>query len=95
MGPFRALLGASVGSLQVHAGGQVDLDGLDRSTDPLQVSGRVDAGVHDIAVAAAGKIVAVVPAAKGRFWALVPQETAGRGLVLYAIDGPTSLLRLR
>jgi hypothetical protein len=70
VGPFRSLLGHTTGRLRrAH----VELDDLDLSSDPVQVSGKVDQHVHNVAVAAGGKVVAVVPAAKGRFWALVPR----------------------
>jgi len=57
IGPFRSLLDRNV----------------DLSSDPVQVSGQVAPDVHNVAILAAGKVVAVVPAAKGRFWALVPR----------------------
>ena len=69
------------------------LDGIDTSTGPVQVSGRVPARVHDVAVASRGRIVAVVPAAGGRFWALVP-GLEGRTPQLYSIEGPRALARL-
>ena len=50
------------------------LEGLDLSTDPVQVSGTVDRAIQNVAVVARGRVVAVVPAAKGRFWALVPRS---------------------
>lgn len=95
IGPYRSLLGARVARLRVHPGSHVDLDELDRSTDPVQVSGAVEGNVHDVAVMAGGKIVAVVPARKGRFWALVPREALESATPqLYSIEGPTALSRL-
>jgi hypothetical protein len=70
VGPFRSLLGRRVTELRKAS---VDLDAVDLSSDPVQVSGKVGAGVRNVAVAARGRIVAVVPSAKGRFWALVPR----------------------
>ena len=55
------------------------LDAVDRSTDPVQVSGRVPRDVQAIAVAVGGKIAAVAPAADGSFWALVPRSRLGTG----------------
>jgi len=69
IGPSRSLLGRKV----TRAHGQVELDPLDLSTDPVQMSGKVAAEVRSVAVTAGGRVVAVVPAAKGRFWALVPR----------------------
>jgi hypothetical protein len=72
VGPFRGLLGHTTAGLRrAH----VELDGLDLSSDPVQVSGKVNQNLHNVAVAAGGKVVAVVPAAKGRFWALVPRAS--------------------
>ena len=55
------------------------LDAVDRSTDPVQVSGRVPRDVQAIAVAVGGRIAAVAPAADGSFWALVPRSRLGTG----------------
>jgi sulfatase-like protein len=74
IGPHRSLLGRRVDGLRLA---HVELDGIDLSSDPVQVSGRVDADVHNVAVAAGGKVVAVVPAARGHFWALVPRRALG------------------
>ena len=93
IGPYRSLLGKPIGQFRIRSGGTATLDGLDASTDPVQASGRVPASVRNVAVAADGRIVAVVPAAQGRFWALVP----GLGHAhpqLYSIDGPLALSRL-
>jgi hypothetical protein len=70
IGPDRGLLGRRVrglGLVPAHA----KLDDVDRSSYLVQVSGSVPASTHDVAVAAKGRVVAVVPAADGRFWALV------------------------
>jgi Sulfatase len=58
VGPFRSLLDR-----------KVDLSG-----EPVQVSGKVAPGVRNVAVLARGKVVAVVPAVGGRYWALVPRS---------------------
>ena len=55
------------------------LDPITRSSDPVQVSGRVPAGVRSIAVVVRKRVVAVAPAAGGRFWALVPRARLGAG----------------
>jgi hypothetical protein len=73
IGPDRGLLGRPVrrlGLVPAHA----KLDDLDRSRYLVQVSGTVAAPIHDVAVAAGGTVVAVVPAVDGRFWALVPRS---------------------
>ena len=77
VGPFRSLFGRRVAALR---GGRVELDRLDLSSDPVQVSGKVGAEIHNIAVAARGRIVAVAPAVKGRFWALVTHGALGRAI---------------
>ena len=87
VGPNRGLLGRRVGRpglVPAHA----KLDDLGRSGYLVQVSGRVAATTHDVAVAARGRVVAVVPAVDGRFWALVPR-TALRDAEpeIYAIRG--------
>src|SRR2546421_10740131 len=70
IGPDRWRLGRK---LTKH-GAPAEVDGLDLSTDPVQVSGTVDRAIQNVAVVAGGRVVAVVPAAKGRFWALVPRS---------------------
>jgi hypothetical protein len=73
IGPARTLLGRAVrglGLVPAHA----ELDDLNRSSYLVQVSGTVPEPTHDIAVAAGGTVVAVVPAVDGRFWALVPRS---------------------
>jgi hypothetical protein len=92
VGRYRSLLGRRLSGLRIRSGGHVELDPLDLTTDPVQVSGRVAASVHDVAVAAHGRIVAVVPAEQGRFWALVPGPL--EGLRVYSIEGPRLLSRL-
>jgi hypothetical protein len=52
---------------------QAQLDTIDLSGDPVQVSGRVPGETKAVAVVVAGKVVAVAPADAGRFWALVPR----------------------
>jgi Sulfatase len=76
LGPFRKLLGRRLpgnGLVPVEA----KLDSVDRSSDVVQVSGSVAQNVHDVAVTARGRVVAVVPASDGRFWALVPRAALG------------------
>jgi hypothetical protein len=73
IGPRRGLLGRSVARLRLEPA-RAELDDVDRSSYLVQVSGRVTARIHDVAVAAAGRVVAVVPAVDGRFWALVPRS---------------------
>ncbi len=95
VGPYRSLLGRRLADLHVRSGGPVRLDALDRSTDPVQVSGQVAGSVHDVAVTAGGRIVAVAPANQGRFWALVPGRALERATPrLYSIEGPQELSRL-
>jgi hypothetical protein len=95
MGPYRGLLGTSVGAQVRSGGGKVSLDPV-RPSDLMQVSGSVPPTVNDVAVASGRRIVAVVPAAGGRFWALVPRSgyRASRALAVYAIDGPARAPRL-
>jgi hypothetical protein len=82
VGAFRALLGRRAREATAHA----VLDGIDRTSDLVQVSGRVAPSVHDIAVAARGRIVAVNPAVDGRFWALVPRDALGSAKpLIYAL----------
>jgi hypothetical protein len=68
IGPDRSLLSRKLGA---H-GARANLDGIDFSTDPVQVSGNVDPAVKNVVVVVGGKVVAVVPTANGQFWALVP-----------------------
>jgi hypothetical protein len=56
------------------------IDAIDRSSDPVQVSGHVPKSAQEIAVVVGRTIVAVSPAADGRFWALVPRSRLGAGL---------------
>jgi hypothetical protein len=49
------------------------LDEIDRSSNPVQVSGRVSVSTPEIAVVVGKRVVAVAPAVGGRFWALVPK----------------------
>jgi hypothetical protein len=53
------------------------LASIDRSSDPVQVSGAVPEATRAIAVVVGGRVVAVAPAASGRFWALVPRDRLG------------------
>ena len=63
------------------------LDGIDLSSDPVQVSGVVPEATRAVAVVAGGKVVAVAPAASGRFWALVPRARLGAAKpLIYAIQ---------
>ncbi len=88
IGPFRELLGRRVRGLGELSSAHARLDDLDRSSYLVQVSGRVADAVHDIAVSAGGTVVAVVPAADGRFWALVPRASLrGAEPEVYAIRG--------
>lgn len=86
IGHGRELLGHPVrGGRLVPA--EAKLDGIDRSSYLVQVSGRVTASVHDVAVAARGRVVAVVPAVDDRFWALAPRAALGRASPrIYAIS---------
>jgi sulfatase-like protein len=66
---------------------QAQLDAIDLSSDPVQVSGRVPKGTRAVAVVVAGKVVAVAPEAAGRFWALVPRaRLQGTKPQIYAIQ---------
>lgn len=56
------------------------IDAIDRSSDPVQVSGLVPRSAQEIAVVLGRTIVAVSPAADGRFWALVPRSRLGAGI---------------
>jgi Sulfatase len=77
IGPFRSLLGRRVHGLRDLVPAAAKLGALDRSTALVQVSGRLAATVHDVAVTVHGRIVAVVPAGERRFWALVPRAALG------------------
>jgi hypothetical protein len=96
LGRYRGLLGRRLARLHVLAGPRLDLDAVDRGTDPVQVSGKIeDTGVHDVAIVSAGKIVAVVPVDEARFWALVPRAALdASGPRIYSIEGRTTLRRL-
>ena len=84
IGRYRSLLGSRPrGRARLAA-----LDAVDRSSYLVQVSGRISATVHDVAVAASGRVVAVVPAVDGRFWALVPRAALGSAEPrIYALNG--------
>jgi Sulfatase len=69
VGPGRETLNHSIEGRPLDA----RLDPIDRSSDPVQVSGAVPEATRAVAVVVGGKVVAVAPAAKGRFWALVPR----------------------
>jgi len=75
VGPGRAQMNHSIEGHPIAA----RLDPVARSSDPVQVSGRVPAGTRSIAVVVGKRIVAVAPAADGRFWALVPRGRLGSG----------------
>jgi hypothetical protein len=75
VGAHRKLLGRKVGGLDGLTDAAAELDPIVRTSDPIQVSGRVDERVRAVAVTAGGKIIAVVPAEQGRFWALVPRAS--------------------
>jgi hypothetical protein len=65
----------------------VQLDAIDLSGDPVQVSGRVPEAIRAVAVVVGGKVVAVAPAAAGRFWALVPRvRLHGAKPLIYAMQ---------
>jgi hypothetical protein len=65
----------------------VRLDAIDLSGDPVQVSGRVPEAIRAVAVVVGGKVVAVAPAAAGRFWALVPRvRLHGAKPLIYAMQ---------
>jgi Sulfatase len=78
VGPFGALLGRRVQDLDLHTRAKSNLDPLDRTGPLVQVSGSVAGVTEDVVVVAHGKVVAVVPAEHGRFWALVPHVALGR-----------------
>jgi hypothetical protein len=75
VGPGRERVNHSIEGRPLAA----QLDPIARSSDPVQVSGRVPAATRSIAVAVGRRIVAVAPAADGRFWALVPRARLGPG----------------
>lgn len=82
VGPGRELVNHSIEGRPLQA----QLDAIDLSGDPVQVSGRVPARTQAVAVVAGGKVVAVAPAAAGRFWALVPRARLhGANPQIYAI----------
>jgi hypothetical protein len=75
VGPGRERVNHSIEGHPLAA----QLDPIARSSDPVQVSGRVPAETRSIAVVVGKRIVAVEPAADGRFWALVPRARLGAG----------------
>jgi sulfatase-like protein len=86
IGPYRRLLGTKVGRLDVQRNrGRVTLAPI-RGSDPAEVGGRIAVGpAHDIALAADGRIAAVVPVWARRFWALVPGSASD--LKVFALEG--------
>ena len=83
VGPGRESLNHSIQGRSLDA----QLDDIDRSSDPVQVSGVVPGATRAVAVVVGGKIVAVAPAASGRFWALVPRARLGAAKpLIYAIQ---------
>ncbi len=82
VGPFRSLLGRKPRGARAD----VQLDRVDLSSDPVQVSGKVGADVHNIAVVSRGRVVAVAPVDLERFWALVPKAALhGARPLLYSL----------
>jgi hypothetical protein len=52
----------------------------------VQVSGPAQ-GARSVVVVSAGRVIAVVPAAQGRFWALVPTKSLqNRNFSVYALQ---------
>jgi Sulfatase len=89
VGRFGSLLGRRVRDLELPAPAKTSLDPLDRTGAVVQVSGNVDGAAGAVAVAARGHVVAVVPAERGRFWALVPRTNLGRGdPAIYVLAAP-------
>ena len=83
VGPGRERLNHSIQGRPLDA----RLDDIDRSSDPVQVSGVVPEATRAVAVVVGGKVVAVAPAAAGRFWALVPRARLGAAKpLIYAIQ---------
>jgi hypothetical protein len=82
VGPGRERVNHSIEGRPLEA----QLDAIDLSGDPVQVSGRVPDATRAVAVVVGGKVVAVAPAAAGRFWALVPRvRLHGAKPLIYAI----------
>jgi len=82
VGPGRKLVNHSIEGRPLNA----RLDAIDLSGDPVQVSGRVPEATRAVAVVVRGKVVAVAPAAAGRFWALVPRARLhGANPLIYAV----------
>ncbi|HSC50775.1 MAG TPA: sulfatase-like hydrolase/transferase [Gaiellaceae bacterium] len=73
-GPDRKLLG------HPFEGGRrlTGLDPVDRSSAVVQVSGRAP-GARSVVVVSGGRVVATMPVAQGRFWALVPAKSLQDG----------------
>ena len=76
VGPGRGRVNHSIEGRPLPA----RIDPIDRSSDPVQVSGLVSKSAQEIAVVVGRTIVAVSPAADGRFWALVPRSRLGAGI---------------
>ena len=88
LGRYRDLLGRRIQTLRLTPGRDVDLDAIDRTAPLVQVSGTVAAAAHAAIVAARGRIVAIVPVAERRFWALVRRPALGGAKpVIYPLIG--------
>ena len=93
VGRYRALIGRPVPPAMPSRGG-VELDFVQQAgPGVVALGGRVPAGVGDVAVVAAGRIAAVAPVFRRRFWVLAPGEVATTSLL--SIEGPPGLARYR
>jgi hypothetical protein len=82
VGPGREHVNHSIEGRPLDA----QLDAIDPSSDPVQISGRVPEATRAVAVVVGEKVVAVAPAAAGRFWALVPRARLRDGNpLIYAL----------
>jgi hypothetical protein len=101
IGTYRRLLGRRLPTLNLRgdASGDVQLGPIRTSEPVVQVDGRVGgARAHDVALAVAGRIAAVVPVWRGQFWALVPQaafRSGARDVHVYSVDGAPGAPTLR
>jgi sulfatase-like protein len=94
VGRYRELLGRPPPSA-ARAGGRVELDYVQRLGGGLvAVAGTVAVGVGNVVLVDDGRLAAVAPVFRGRFWALVP-SAAGLEPRVLSIEGAPNAPRYR
>ena len=91
VGPGRERLNHSIQGRPLDA----QLDDIDRSSDPVQVSGVVPEATRAVAVVVGGKVVAVAPAAAGPVLGPRPSSPPGRRKAADLRDTGQELKRAR